>query len=265
MQVRTADLVESNTALHAEITNRKRLEIELQRRRKHFQQLVDLSPIGILTHVDGNIQFMNRAAQQMFGEGSGDSYLGKPILAVVHPSLHEEARKRIATLAAGRTPESFANIEERFLRHDGTLFDVELSAARIEADDAITIMVMFSDITERKRTEQALKDREDRMRQLVDLLPDGVVVHKDGIILFVNPAAPKLLHLSSPDEILGQPAIRFVHPNSRDTALKRIQHLLKTGTPSPIIEEVFVALDGTEFDVEVSAAPFCISQAHVTH
>ena len=115
---------------------------------------------------------------------------------------------------------------------------------------------MAFDITERKRVEAALKESEERYRLLMETLPDAVVVHSQGRIVFANPASAKLIGATGPAELLGRPVIEFVHPDYRELALKRIRQSLSDGVPAPIAEEKFIRVDGTEIDVKVTAIPF---------
>ncbi len=108
----------------------------------------------------------------------------------------------------------------------------------------------------RKQTEQALLESEDRYRRLVESLPDGVIVHSQGRIVFANLVIAKIGGVSSPAELIGKPVIEFVHPDYREAALKRIQESLRDGVPAPLAEEKFIKADGTVIEVEVTAIPF---------
>jgi PAS domain S-box-containing protein len=96
--------------------------------------------------------------------------------------------------------------------------------------------------------------------RLIHLIPIGVAVHTDGVATFINAAGINIMRARTADDILGKPAIEFVHPDFREGALKRIQALLKASKkePSavaPYVQEKFLRLDGTSIDVEVAAFP----------
>ena len=60
-----------------------------------------------------------------------------------------------------------------------------------------------ADIDVRKRAEQALREAEERYRALIELAPDGLLVHSGGIIEYANPAAARLFRASSPARLIG--------------------------------------------------------------
>ena len=55
---------------------------------------------------------------------------------------------------------------------------------------------------------------EERYRRLVERSPDGICVHRDGRILYVNDAGVRLMLAASPDEIMGRPITDFVAADS---------------------------------------------------
>jgi diguanylate cyclase (GGDEF)-like protein/PAS domain S-box-containing protein len=67
----------------------------------------------------------------------------------------------------------------------------------------------------------ALRETEARYRQLLALLPDAVVVHSRGVILFTNPAAVQLLGLPSEQALIGKPLLTFVHADSHEAFASR--------------------------------------------
>jgi PAS domain S-box-containing protein len=103
---------------------------------------------------------------------------------------------------------------------------------------------------------QALRESEERYRALVELSPDGILVHFGGTIVFANTKAAELLGASSPDDLHGKKVLDFVHPDYREMVVDRIRRLAEEGPTVPLLEEVLVRLDGTTFDAEVVAAAY---------
>ncbi|MDP4196767.1 MAG: PAS domain S-box protein [Bacteroidota bacterium] len=109
---------------------------------------------------------------------------------------------------------------------------------------------------EQKEISRALKESEDRYKQLVEFLSDTVIIHSEGQISFINPSGLKLLRATSPEQVIGKAFINFVHPDSRNDVKDRFIKLIVEGKESNYFEEKLIALDGTEIYLETFLSPF---------
>ncbi|HKP47838.1 MAG TPA: PAS domain S-box protein [Pyrinomonadaceae bacterium] len=113
-------------------------------------------------------------------------------------------------------------------------------------------------LAERYRTHQALRESEERYRRLVELSPEAIVVHSDGKILYVNPAAQKLWGAERADELIGQPVLSRVHPDFQHIVQQRIRQVSEHGSATNLNEQKHIRLNGEVIDVEVAGMPFVV-------
>ena len=106
-----------------------------------------------------------------------------------------------------------------------------------------------------KKIQNELRQSEHRFRQLVELSPNVVAVHQDGIVVFINRAGLSLFGVKSEKEIIGKPVLDFVHPDSRQFVLERMAEIARTGKPVPRAEEKFILADGSVIDARVTSIP----------
>ena len=114
--------------------------------------------------------------------------------------------------------------------------------------------VYFQDVTEARRSRVALTESEARYRTLVEASPDAVWVVSEGTLVMANPAAVRLLGARDAADLVGQPLVRFVHPDYRDIVDRRVEAVLD-GAPVPLLQQKALRMDGSEVEVEVVSAP----------
>jgi PAS domain S-box-containing protein len=103
----------------------------------------------------------------------------------------------------------------------------------------------------RRKAKAALIESEERYRALVDWTPEGIAVHRDGKLLYINPGAVKMLGATSADELIGKYFMDMIHPDFHKKTMESMKALSFEGNRRPMIEEKFIRLDGKEIDVEV--------------
>jgi diguanylate cyclase (GGDEF)-like protein/PAS domain S-box-containing protein len=109
------------------------------------------------------------------------------------------------------------------------------------------------EMVERLQAEDGLRHSENRYRQLIDMLPEGVVIESDGLINYVNHAALVLFSASSVHEVLGQPFSKFVTMSSvsmfHDGAneLGVVQHSIEAMLKLSVAASVSIEVAKTSF------------------
>jgi PAS domain S-box-containing protein len=126
---------------------------------------------------------------------------------------------------------------------DGEKRFVEVYSGPITVQGKPLLYSIIHDITESRLAGQALRESEERYRTLIDRIPDYVVVHRDGIILYVNPAAAGRMGYD-PKALIGKPILPFIAPEYHTTIHKAIFRRM-AGEDVPAYEMQILARDGT--------------------
>lgn len=99
----------------------------------------------------------------------------------------------------------------------------------------------------------ALRESESRYRTLVEWAPQAVAVHRNGKLLYVNPAAIALLHGCTASDIVGKHIGDFLHRDDRQLALERARMAMVQGISLQLHVEKLKRLDGTIALVEIQS------------
>jgi PAS domain S-box-containing protein len=131
----------------------------VQESNERYRRLVEMSPDGIFIHQDSFIVFLNPAAVRLFGATTPAQALGRSVFEIFHPDSHPLIRERIRRLLQGHIAPL---IDEKIVRLDGSVVDVEVTSTLLE-EEGRAIQVIVRDITQRKQTERALRESEERL------------------------------------------------------------------------------------------------------
>ena len=147
------------------------------------------------------------------------------------------------------------NIEARFRRKNGQVGIGLMSARVLKLNQEDTILSITRDITERQQAEVALRESEERHRQIVESSTDAILMRSGGFIIYANPSAVKLFRASHAGELLGKPYLDLVHPDDRPESIDRIRKGMNEKWIAPPREHRILTLDGQMVLVESTGVP----------
>lgn len=125
------------------------------------------------------------------------------------------------------------------------------------SDGSINYLEGFvTDVTERKRVEQLLRQSEESYRCLIAFSPYAVLVIRGDRIVFANDQAFKLFGAVRANEILDKSLLDFIHPDHHAVVRERNHELLEGMQKVRVSEDKIIRLDGMSIDVEISATQF---------
>ena len=174
----------------------------------------------------------------------------------LHPEDRDEVYRAYTEYVAGQREEY--RIEFRQRTRDGDWKWI-LSLGKVVTWDAegrpLRMLGTHTDITERRRAEQKLRESEDRYRLLVEESPDAIGIYQDDRLVFVNQTGVQLFGAKTKAELLGRSSAQVIHPEDAAKAMDRIRRRLAGEVGIYPCEVRYVRLDGTTLPVEVSASP----------
>jgi len=134
-----------------DITEKKKTERYIKENEQRYRNLAENSPIPIVVHCEGVFKFANRAAVELIGGSSKKDIVGKSYLKFVHPDYKQIVKKRVQNIYQKKGNRTL--MEEKFIRLDGQVIDVEVGATMINYKGKPASQVVIRDITYRKRSE----------------------------------------------------------------------------------------------------------------
>ncbi len=109
---------------------------------------------------------------------------------------------------------------------------------------------------QRGQVMQALSESEERYRNVAELSPNAIILHKEGIIIYANQKMAELTGFSKPEDLIGVTIYNFVHPDYKAKVLQRLTELEQFGGRLPAIEEKYIRRNGEVLDALVAAVMF---------
>jgi len=193
-----------------DITERKRAEDAQRKSEDRYRAVVEDQTEFICRFApDGKLTFVNDAYCRYFGLNR-EECIGKPHTVVLSDDDAQRMKKHIAEL----TPENpVAFIEHQIIMSSGEVRWQRWSDRAIfdKAGHVVEYQSVGRDTTVQKRAEEALRESEERYRIVLENVPDLVLVHRNGMILYVNPAMVQTMGYT-PDEVLNKPITDYIVP-----------------------------------------------------
>lgn len=230
-----------------DITERKQVEIALARREAQFRSLIDNLPFEVWAKDrQGRVIVQNPLERLRWGDDL-NKVTDTSKLSPEIRTAWEEQDHRVWNGEVVQVEESMC-INGQWRIYAKILAPI-WNSNQIEGMVGVNI-----DITERKRTEEALAVNERRLRTIIEAEPECVkLVAADGTILDMNPAGLMMLEADSPDQVIGQTAISCIAPEYRNAFVELGQRIFQGETGQ--LEFVITGLKGTQRWVDSHAVP----------
>ncbi|MDD3846042.1 MAG: PAS domain S-box protein [Syntrophorhabdaceae bacterium] len=238
-----------------DLTERKRAEEALRENENKFRTLFDTANDSILIIRDYLIVDCNNKTLDVFRCSKQDIIKRSPVdfSPEIQPDGRASSKKGIGKMrmAVKGAPQFF---EWKHTRMDGTLFDTEVSLNSVELGGDIYLQAIVRDITERKRSEEALRESETKYRSIFENAVEGMFqTTPEGRFLSVNPSYVKMFGYSSPEEFLTGAIGVDTHIYADEADRARFRELMDKRGVAQGFEFQATKKDGTPIWISVNA------------
>jgi PAS domain S-box-containing protein len=168
-------------ALRESETRLRERETSLRASESRYRRLMETIPDAVFTTRDGKIEYVNGAALGMFGASDKARLVGRPVLDLIHPDDHAIAAARLRTIGGGGA--TVPAREERGVRLDGGVFNMEMVAAALPETQDPELIAIVRDISDRRLTELQL--REAQKMEAIGRLAGGVAHEFNNLLAVV--------------------------------------------------------------------------------
>ncbi len=234
--------VESIAIFGADITERKKSENALRESEERYRRIVETSREGIWS-MDGNhtTMYVNRHMAELLGY-EPDEMIGKKVEYFMFDEDLVDHKENMKRRKAGADQQ----YERRFIHKNGSEVWTIVSATALKNDQGVFAgsFAMFTDITERKKSEHALRESEERFRALIEATPMSVLLVRNGTHIYGNPSAARLLGFDDPGQIIGRNVLDTIAPEYHDMIKTRMT-VIDKGRDNPPLEMELLRADGS--------------------
>ncbi len=250
VEERTKELVITNEALQRQIQDRIHADEALRESEEKYRRIVETANEGILVmDKTWSVTFANRKLVDIFGY-SAEEIVGHDFARFMFPEDIQDHLIKVQQRVEGLSD----TYERRFRHKDGSVCWMMVSASPILDTDRqfCGSFAMLTDITDRKRAEEALCESEDRYRTLVENANEAIFVIQGGRICFANPKLEKITRYAA-EELTQKVFLDFVHPDDRVFVAEQFKRRLSGEIPTDSYTFRIVSKEGSLHWMEINS------------
>ena len=238
-----------------DITERRRMEEALRSSEQRYRSIFEEGPLGMMiTGLDGRFIQLNARFCEMLGYDESE-LIGRAFVDLTHPDHAPGDAAAIGRLVRGEIP--IYKTEKRYLRKDGQALWVSLTVALIRdrRGEPLFFHSMVEDVSERKRSEEALRRSEEHFRDIVEHSTNMFYTHTpDHVLTYVSPQSRAILDCEPGEAMVRWTEFVTDHPVNA-AGFEATQRAIDTGVPQPTYELQLKTRKGRITWVEVREAP----------
>ncbi len=213
-----------------------------------FRILFDRSPVGLFIIQDRRFKLINPKFLKLTGYKK-EEFLGKDSIAFILSEDRNMVMENTIKMLKGKLLFPF---EFRVINKSGEIRWIEQTITSIQYNGRPSVLGYYVDITERKKSEEALRESEAKYSALVEKSKDGIIIISEGVLKYINKASTDLVGYS-PKEMIGINFLNFAAPDYREIVLNRYTDRMGGKDVPSIYEIELLRKDGKTIPVELNA------------
>ena len=226
-------------------TNKKVIEQELADSERRFKTLSDVTSEGVAFVQEGKLIDANDQLGRIFSYDDSREIIHKKLAEFIAVT---DIQRIMASAEISVTNRN----EVRATDRNGRPIFLEVTGSYLSYRHERTLVLVFDDISIRKRAEQALQQSLVSFQRLLEDSPNGVIILTEGKIQYLNQAACTLLEVRDEDEVFGDPFVDFIDDEFKSAVLEDIQKIRDGGE----VEDKEIRIQNTSkevIDVEIKS------------
>jgi len=248
---RTTELQLAYLELQNEVKERLKIESALRESEANYRGLFKNMLEGVYqTLPKGKIISANPALVEMLGYDSEEELCQKTNAQ----DLYIDRKDRLKFIRKLEKEGILRNIELGLRCKDGKKI-IALENARIVRDEQGKVLHyegVLTDITARKKSENALRDSEEKYRELVERANDGITIVQDAKLKYVNSKLAEILGYTV-EEMINTPFAQHIWPDELKLVNERYQQRMSGGKSPPIYDSTLKNKAGEKIHIEINA------------
>ena len=244
------DVVESRSMV-IDISKSKQAEVALRESEEKFRSVTEQSPNMIFINKKGRVVYCNKKCEEVMGYSQAEfCSLDFDFFDLIAEESKKTVKSAFAKHLQGQEVEPY---EYRLVTKGGDKLDTIITTKLIQYEGDTAILGIVTDITQRKKMEDALSESEAKFRALAESAPAAIIIATDEAFIYVNPAFEAITGFSEKEAM----TMRFwdlIHPDMQEFVKERGLARQRGEAVPPRYELKAVTRDGQERWFDVAAA-----------
>ncbi|MCH1627646.1 PAS domain S-box protein [Fredinandcohnia quinoae] len=213
-------------ATYKEITEIKQVMKELKESEERYRRVLESSPEALVVLTEGIVRYINQAGLDLLKAKSSSQVIGRSALDFVHSSNRNQVIKRMSE--AANQERNGDIVVHKYVSLTGDTIYAETTSAPIIEQGQASLVLMFRDVTTKRRAEKALRESEERFRIIAEHSMDIIkILNSKGKVIYVSPSIEGVLGYPVRN-VIGKSYLEMIHPDDINKASKKFNTMLVT-------------------------------------